>query len=118
MYPICLIIGKNGGKTCFDILQGASNERYETVPCSAENESCPISMSLVLALAVLLNVLLLSLPLVIYYYLMKQNEKETLKKQKIESKELKQGRSMFDSYYYNQTNEDNEPISVKSNFYE
>ena len=116
MYPNCLIIGKNGGKTCFDILQGASNERYETVPCSAENESCPISMSLVLALAVLLNVLLLSLPLVIYYYLMKQNEKETLKKQKIESKELKQGRSMFDSYY--QTNVDNEPISVKSNFYE
>ena len=46
----------------------------------------------------------------------KQDEKETLEKQKLKSKELKQGRSMFDSYY--QTNVDNEPISVKSNFYE
>ena len=118
MYPICLIIGKNGGKTCFDILQGASNERYETVPCSAENESCPMSTSIVIALALLLNVLLLSLPLVIYYYLMKQNEKETLEKQKQELEELKRGRSMFDSYYYSQTNDDNEPISAKSNFYE
>ena len=49
---------------------------------------------------------------------MKQNEKETLEKQKQELEELKRGRSMFDSYYYSQTNDDNEPISAKSNFYE